>query len=72
MESDTTFAPLNYVVPRQQKAMAAVKTIRETTEELIAKCKRMVSRYTSAQLCLRYYHNSRRVAIIITAVILVL
>lgn len=34
--------PLNYFIPRQQKAMAAVKLIRETTEELIAKCKKMV------------------------------
>ena len=37
------FEPLNYIVPRQRKAKAAVNLIRETTEELIAKCKKMVS-----------------------------
>lgn len=33
---------INLFVPRQQKAAAAVKLIRETTEMLIAKCKEMV------------------------------
>ena len=36
------FEPLNYIVPRQRKAKAAVNLIGETSEELIAKCKKMV------------------------------
>ncbi len=35
----TALAPL---IPRQRKALQAVSLIRQTTEELIAKCKQMV------------------------------
>ena len=36
------FPPLAPFIPRQRKALEAVKLIRRTTEELIAKCKEMV------------------------------
>lgn len=36
------FPLLAPLIPRQRKALEAVKLIRQTTEELIAKCKQMV------------------------------
>ncbi|PSC76848.1 carotene epsilon-chloroplastic [Micractinium conductrix] len=42
------FPLINLFVPRQQKAAAAVQLIRQTTEELIAKCKKMVEEEAEA------------------------
>lgn len=33
---------MRYILPRQKKALEAVDLIRQTTEELVAKCKAMV------------------------------
>lgn len=41
--------PLAPLIPRQRKALEAVKLIRQTTEELIAKCKEMVD--AEEQVC---------------------